>query len=132
MIRILAILFLIFPVIEVYFILKAGQIFGAINTIVALILISIIGAYLAKTQGKQMLLLTQIELQQGRIPSETILDGLAILIGGILLLAPGFVTDIVGLLLLIPITRGLLKLLMKKWFERQIYSGNINIYRKRW
>jgi len=132
MFRILFILLLLFPVIEIYVILKAGQIFGGINTIVVLIFISIFGAYLAKAQGKQILQLTQMELQQGRIPSESILDGLAILIGGLLLLAPGFVTDIFGLLLLIPVTRGILKLSMKKWFEKQIYTGNIDIYRKRW
>ncbi|OEH84467.1 membrane protein FxsA [Desulfuribacillus stibiiarsenatis] len=130
MLRLLTLLFILVPALEIYVIIKVGQIFGAWTTLGFIIFTGFLGAYLAKSQGRQTLLLAQLDLQQGRIPGEAILDGLAILVGGLLLLTPGFVTDVVGFLLLIPTSRGILKLWMRTWFSNILRSGNILIYKK--
>ncbi|WP_017726608.1 FxsA family protein, partial [Halalkalibacterium ligniniphilum] len=68
--------------------------------------------------------LAQLQAQQGQIPSEAIIDGICILVGGIFLLAPGFLTDIIGLFMLIPQTRGTAKALLQKLFHRMIQNGS--------
>lgn len=132
MFRILALLFIVVPAIEIYFIIKVGQIFGAVTTLAIIVLTGFLGAFLAKSQGRQILQLAQLDLQHGRVPSDIILDGLAVLVGGIVLLTPGFITDIFGFLLLIPTTRAMIKVMMRKWFSRLVQRGSINIYTNRW
>ncbi len=132
MLRSFALALLVVSAFEIYLIIKVGQWLGAGVTLLLMILTSLIGAYLLKSQGKQALMLAQLDMQQGRIPGGAILDGLAILLGGVLLVSPGFMTDIVGLLLLLPLTRGIIKLGMQTWFANQIRSGNVHIIRKRW
>ncbi|OEF95583.1 FxsA family protein [Desulfuribacillus alkaliarsenatis] len=131
MFKILALLFIVVPAIEIYLIIKVGQIFGALTTLGIVVLTGFLGAYLAKSQGRQTLMLAQIDLQQGRVPSDLILDGLAILVGGVVLLTPGFVTDIFGFFLLVPTTRGMFKLAMRNWITKMINNGNVHIYTSR-
>ena len=121
----LFILFIILPALELVLIIRVGAQIGALNTLALLIVIGISGAYLARLQGFQTLKNIQKSLDQGTLPTEEMLDGFLILCGGILLVLPGFLSDIIGLIFLLPFTRALLKILFKKKFQKMIYNGEI-------
>lgn len=105
MFMILLALFIIIPLLELWVIIEAGSRIGVIYTILSLILISVAGAALARQQGYRVIARIQSEIQSGNMPSDSLVDGALILAGAILLLTPGFLTDIAGLLLLLPLTR---------------------------
>ena len=116
----LFLLFTIVPALELILIIRVGSEIGALNTLALLILIGGAGAYLTRLQGFQVLRNIQQSLDQGILPTEDMLDGFLILCGGMLLLAPGFITDIIGIFFLIPFTRSLLKIIFKKKFQAAI------------
>jgi UPF0716 protein FxsA len=125
-------LFLIFsvvPVIEIYLLIRVGKIMGALPTVALLLLISFIGAWLVRAQGFAILGNVQRELAAGRIPAASLLDGALVLIGGILLLTPGFFTDLLGLFFLIPVTRGMIKQYLGLWLQKKLSSGQVIIRR---
>lgn len=117
------------PAAEIGILLYAGQTFGVWTTILLIILTGFLGAYLAKQQGLEIIRKTQEQLRRGEMPGDAILDGVSILVGGTLLLTPGFVTDTLGLLLLAPPTRKFFKVLMMKAFRNWINKGNIKVIR---
>jgi UPF0716 protein FxsA len=117
------------PAAEIGILLYAGQTFGVWTTIMLIILTGFLGAYLAKQQGLEIIRKTQEQLRRGEMPGDAILDGVSILVGGTLLLTPGFVTDTLGLLLLAPPTRKFFKILMMKAFRNWINKGNIKVIR---
>jgi UPF0716 protein FxsA len=121
----LFLLFTIVPILELTFIIQVGREIGPLNTIALLIVIGIAGAYLARIQGFQVLRNVQESLEKGIIPTEAMLDGFLILCGGILLLTPGFLTDIIGLVFLIPPTRALLKIFCKKQMKGMAQKGKM-------
>lgn len=108
--------FTLIPVVELYLLIKVGSVIGAFNTILLVILTGASGAYLARLQGLQTMFRVRARLQQGEMPAEDLLDALIILAAGIVLLTPGFLTDIAGLLLLLPVTRRK----FKKWLRRNL------------
>lgn len=120
--RILILLFILVPAAEISLFLLSGKTIGIWPTFLLIVLTGIAGSYLAKKQGLHTLRKVQEQLQYGRIPSTEILDGVCILVGGVLLLSPGFITDIVGLLLLFPPSRVFLQpfllKIFKKWFDK--------------
>ena len=85
------------------------------------------GAYLAKYQGLLTMRKVQEQMNRGIMPGEEMIDGLCILLGGILLLAPGFLTDIMGLLLLLPPTRTMIKPVFRKMFRKKVERNTITI-----
>jgi len=101
----LALLFLVVPFIELFFLIQVGQLVGALWTIAILVIISIIGSWLVKREGLATLRRAQQQMSVGRLPGTELVDGVLILFAGALLLTPGFITDIVGVLLLIPPVR---------------------------
>ena len=114
--------FLIFvglPAIEIFLMIKIGGKIGALNTISLILLTAIVGIYFAKLQGLQTLKSGMINLYQNKIPVYELMSGASIAFAAILLIVPGFFTDFIGFLLLIPITRNILfKFLLKgKKFE---------------
>ena len=117
------------PAAEIGILLYAGQTFGVWTTIMLIILTGFLGAYLAKQQGLEIIRKTQEQLRRGEMPGDAILDGVSILVGGTLLLTPGFITDTLGLLLLAPPTRKFFKVLMMKAFRNWINKGNIKVIR---
>jgi UPF0716 protein FxsA len=125
----LFLLFTIIPIIEVWMLIKIGRVFGALPTVAILIAISMAGAWLARSQGFRAIVAIQKELAAGRLPAAHILDGAFILAGGILLLTPGFFTDVIGLFFLIPASRSLLKLWLGRWLERKLRGGSMVIGR---
>lgn len=105
----LGLLFFLIPIAEIAVLIQAGQIFGTLPTILAMIGLSVAGAWLAKMQGLLVWSRFMSTLAQGRIPSKEISDGALVLFGAALLLTPGFLTDFLGLSLLIPGLRSALK-----------------------
>ena len=109
MIPLLFVLFILVPIAEIYVIIQVGQAIGALWTILLLIADSIIGARLLSWQGRRAWVRFQEALAAGRVPHREVLDGVLIVVGGAFLLTPGFISDVVGLLLLIPPTRALVR-----------------------
>jgi len=120
----LFLLFAIVPVIEVWLIIKVGRVIGPLPTVAILLAISLAGAWLARSQGFRLIAAIRDELAAGRLPAAHILDGAFVLAGGILLLTPGFFTDLVGLALLFPPSRRFLKLWLGIWLENRLRRGN--------
>lgn len=115
MLRTLFILFLLVPLIEIYFLIQVGEELGAGWTIFLVVATAFIGAGLLRIQGLSTMQRAQVSITQGQLPALALLEGLALLISGGLLLTPGFFTDLAGFLLLIPLVRqALLKRLIKK------------------
>ena len=108
--------FTIIPIIEIYLLIEIGSMFGALTAVTLVILTGFFGAFLARLQGLQTLYRILESLREGRMPSGELLDALLIVIAGLVLLTPGFLTDSVGFLLLIPATRNSIKY----WLRRQI------------
>ena len=98
----LLLLFIAVPIIELILLIKVGQQIGALATIVIVILTGIMGASLARREGIQIFSKIRSTLNQGEIPGKEMVEGVLILIGGVLLLTPGFLTDLAGFSLLIP------------------------------
>ena len=95
-------LVLIIPFLEIYLLLKVGGIIGAFPTIFLVVLTAVLGTWLLRQQGFATLQKLQINLQQGKIPAYEMIEGPIILVGGVLLLTPGFITDVIGFACLVP------------------------------
>lgn len=126
--KILIAILLIVPTLEVWALVSAGQAFGWVPTLFTVILTGVVGGWLAKKQGLQVFRMAQNQMKQGQLPGEAILDGIIIFAGGLLLLTPGFFTDILGILCLFPLTRGMMKITLKNWLWKNIQNGKISFY----
>ncbi|MDQ3973884.1 MAG: FxsA family protein, partial [Actinomycetota bacterium] len=102
---ILFLLFLLVPILELAVILRVGQVIGAWWTLAALVSASVAGAALVKREGRGTWRRFRAALDAGHLPAEEVVDGALLLVGGVLMLTPGFITDIVGLLLAAPPSR---------------------------
>ena len=124
----LLVLFVFVPFIELYILIELGSRIGALPTLGIVIVTGIAGAALAKHQGLEVLRRIQAELSYEHMPADALFDGVLVLIGGILLLTPGILTDITGFLLLIPFSRFFVKRYLKDWINKKIQSGQIVYY----
>ncbi len=131
MFRILLILMIVIPAIEIWGLVKAASFIGAWQTVFAVIATGVIGAHLAKREGLKTWLKAQEDLNQMQVPNQAILDGISIFTGGLLLLTPGFFTDTIGLLLILPFSRYFLQKYLKKWLETKLKNGNFYFYYRR-
>jgi len=123
-------LFLLFvgvPLLELFILVQVGQIVGVWPTIGLVVLTGVFGAALARLEGLRTIWKIRGELGHGRLPGGALLDGLAILIGGALLLTPGILTDLVGFSFLLPPTRKILLRRIRKSLEGRLKSGAIRI-----
>ena len=116
----LAAAFVVVPLVEIWAILQVGQLVGPWWTILLLVLDSLLGAWLIKREGGRAWSALRTALQQGRMPAREIADGALILIGGTLMLSPGFVLDIAGILLILPFTRPVARRLLTTVVERRL------------
>ncbi len=126
----LLLLFIGVPLIEVLILIKLGSLFGFWPTIFLVIGTGILGAYLAKLYGLTVWNKIQQDLNAGLMPADKLVDGLLILIGGIVLLTPGLLTDILGFMLLIPFTRSYFKRFAKAKFKDMSEQKTSTIYWK--
>ena len=117
---VLALAFIVVPLVEIWAILQVGQLVGPWWTIVLLVLDSMLGAWLIKREGGRAWTALREALQHGRMPAREIADGALILIGGTLMLSPGFVLDIAGIVLILPFTRPVARRLLTKVVERRL------------
>jgi UPF0716 protein FxsA len=115
--------FVAVPLIEIWTILQVGRVIGPWWTIALLVLDSIIGSWLVRREGGRAWQALQLALQSGRMPARELADGALILIGGTLMLSPGFVTDVVGIVLILPVTRPAARRLLTRVVERRLLSG---------
>jgi len=121
----LLILFVIIPVTELYILIEVGERIGSLTTISIIIFTGILGAYLVKNQGFMILKKIQNDLNDGIMPGDSLIQGAIILTGGILLLTPGFVTDILGFIFLMPVSRNIVKKYLLKWLKGKIEKSNV-------
>ena len=124
-------LFLIFiclPALEIYLLIEVGGQVGALNTVALIFLTAVIGLYFAKYQGLQTLKSGMVNLYQNKIPIYEMMSGASIAIAAFLLIIPGFFTDLIGFLLLVPVTRKILfNLTLRKKTKNDNKSQNKTI-----
>jgi UPF0716 protein FxsA len=120
-------IFILVPLIEVAIFIGAGHTIGVLQTIVLILISGIIGAFLVRTQGAQVIYNIKRSVEQGLLPSNELIDGLFVLIGGALLLTPGFFTDLIGLVMLLPPTRRVLREFGKEYLRRRFKSYIVRI-----
>ncbi|MEE8365176.1 MAG: FxsA family protein [Gammaproteobacteria bacterium] len=120
MFPVVAIIFLIIPIVEVYLLIQVGQVIGALWTIFLVVLTAVIGVWLLKIQGISTLKRAQQKMQSGQTPAREMLEGVGLLLAGAFLLTPGFFTDTVGFLLLFPPIRAWL---VNKFVSNMMISG---------
>ena len=123
---ILLIAFVAVPLAEIYVLIQVGQVIGAWWTIFLLVLDSLIGAWLVKREGGRAWKALTVALQTGRMPARELADGALILVGGTLMLTPGFVTDAVGIALILPITRPAARRLLTTVVARRLVVLNVH------
>ncbi|HBG04697.1 MAG: membrane protein FxsA [Geobacteraceae bacterium GWC2_58_44] len=126
----LFLIFLIVPVIEIYLLIKVGSLIGGLATVATLLLISLLGAYLVRSQGFRIITRIREELSLGRLPAAQLLDGALVFIGGVLLMTPGFFTDFLGIFFLIPTTRSLIKMWLGLWLQSRLARGGFLVKRR--
>lgn len=119
----LFLLFAILPIIEIALLINVGESIGGWNTVAIVIITAFFGAHLVRQQGLTTMMLARQKMQQGQLPGQEMAEGLLLLIAGVLLVTPGFITDIIGFLFALPLTRPALARAMMTQF-----SGNITMH----
>jgi UPF0716 protein FxsA len=116
----LAVLFLAVPLAELYVLIQVGQLIGVLDTLGLLLLVSIVGAWLAKREGIGVLRRMRAQVDAGRVPGTELVDGFLVLLAAALMLTPGFLTDIVAILLLLPPVRAGVRRALRHQIARRI------------
>jgi UPF0716 protein FxsA len=120
----LVLIFILVPIAELYVIIKVGGVIGVLPTLALLLADAVLGSMLLRHQGRAAWIRFNRALAEGRLPHKEVFDGVLVIIGGTLLLTPGFLTDILGLILLIPPTRALVRgILARRLAHRMITSA---------
>lgn len=127
MLKWLALVFIVVPTAELALLIYFGNMIGLLPTLAIILATGIGGAYLARTQGMKAWFDLRRRMETMEAPGNAIIDGLCIFAGGILLLIPGFLTDLVGLFLLFRWTRNLLRPAIQKWIYKKMQNGQIII-----
>ena len=124
----LILLFTVIPLIELYLLIQIGRYLGSFQTIMIVLITGIIGGLLARSQGLSVQRQIRVDLQNGIIPTDSLIDGCFILIAGALLITPGMITDVFGFVLMVPFFRGWLKKRLKDILKRKFESGKFQYY----
>lgn len=131
MFRFLTILFVVVPALEIWGLFTVGKLIGGWQTFALLLLSGFVGAYLAKREGLKVWTNAQRQLSAGQVPTHAIMDGVCIFAGGLMMMAPGFLSDVLGLLLVFPITRPLFRHRLEVWIRRKLANGgSFTFYRR--
>lgn len=126
MFLILAFLFIMIPVVELRILWSLGESIGIMQTLLVVVVTGVAGAHLARSQGVKVINSINNELQSGKMPADSLLSAALVLVGGVLLITPGIMTDAFGLCLLIPPFRSVIAALLKKYFKSHFNIVNIN------
>ncbi|MFP4198444.1 MAG: FxsA family protein [Halanaerobium sp.] len=124
----LLMIFIIIPLIELYFLLEISQFIGVFTTVMIIVFTGAAGVSIAKRQGYQVVNNIRSTLNQGQMPTDDLISALLILIGGVTLLTPGFLTDITGFLLILPGSRDLIAALVKKYFLKYVKENKVEVH----
>jgi UPF0716 protein FxsA len=119
----LVVIFILVPIAELYVIIKVGEAIGLVPTLVLLLADAVLGSMLLRYQGRAAWIRFNRALAEGRLPHKEVFDGVLVIMGGALLLTPGFLTDILGLILLIPPTRALVRAMSARFVRRRLALG---------
>lgn len=122
-------LIILLPVTEIAVLLLSGYLIGVWYTLLLIIVAGALGLLLAKRQGIETWRKAQEQIQQGYMPGNEIIDGICIFIGGIFLVLPGLISDVLGIILLLPFTRNLLKPIVIRLITNRINRGKVTIIR---
>ncbi len=125
----LFLLFTLVPALELYLLIKIGQVIGAFNTILIIIFTGVLGAFYARQQGVRVMTNIHWEMSEGRLPGDELINGAMLLVGGAFLITPGFLTDITGFALIFPLTRDIIKGSVTEFMRKRIERGDVRIYR---
>ncbi len=120
---VLVLAFVVMPVVEIYVLIQVGQVVGGWWTVLLLLLGGVVGSWLVRREGARAWRALQEALRRGAVPGREIADGALVLVGGTLLLTPGFVTDALGVLLVLPLTRPLWRRLLGQAITRRLVTG---------
>ena len=120
------------PLLELWLLVKLGGHYGVGPTLLLVVVTGIAGAWMARTQGVMILLSIQRELAEGRMPAPQMIDGVMILVAGVLLLTPGLITDAAGFLLLVPPVRALIRGWLRRKLERKLREGTVTFSFRQW
>jgi UPF0716 protein FxsA len=118
----LVVAFVVVPLAEIYVLFQVGQLIGVVPTILLLVADSILGTWLIRREGGRAWRALQTALGSGRMPARELADGALILIGGTMMLAPGFVTDVLGIVLILPLTRPVARRLLTAVVARRLVA----------
>ncbi len=121
---VLALLFIVVPVAEIYVLIQIGQVIGAWWTVLLLIADGFLGSYLVKHEGSRAWVALNVAVRQGRMPAKELADGALILVGGTMLMMPGFISDIVGAFCILPFTRPLARRVMTRFAARRLVGAS--------
>ena len=113
-------IFIVVPIAELYVIWQVGEAIGVVPTLLILAADSVIGSLLLKSQGRAVWLRFSETMAAGRVPHREVLDGVLVIFGGAFLITPGFITDVLGILLLLPPTRALMRGLVVRAFRGRV------------
>ena len=124
----LALLFTVVVIAELWLLIKLGQYIGLGYTLLVLLATGVLGVVLAKSQGMIILNNIKRDIREGIMPGVNLINGLCVLIGGILLVVPGILTDIIGFLFIVPVTRNIIRKYILKRIRRMIDAGVTNFF----
>jgi UPF0716 protein FxsA len=124
----LLLMFVVLPILELWLLLKVGAVIGGLAALGLIIATGVLGATLARRQGLAVFQRMQAELQQGRQPTTSMLEGFAILLAGVVLMTPGFLTDVLGLALPVPPSRPAILAGLRHRLEASIRSGRTHVH----
>ncbi len=126
---VLVIAFVVVPLVEIYVLIQVGQVIGPWWTILLLIADSILGGWLIRREGRKAWRALTVALSSGRMPAKELADGALILVGGTLMLTPGFVSDVLGIGLILPLTRPVARRLLTKVVTMRLVAGYADVGR---
>lgn len=124
----LLMIFILIPLIELYFLLEISQFIGVFTTVMIIVFTGAAGVSIARRQGYQVVNNIRSNLNAGKMPTDDLISALLILIGGVTLLTPGFLTDITGFLLILPGSRDLIAALVKKYFVKYVKENKVEVH----
>lgn len=121
---------IVIPAIEVTGFMMVSDWMGIWNTLLLILLTGVIGAIVARYEWKQVWSGAQQQMQSGQMPGRAMIDGMCIMLGGFMLLTPGFFADIIGFTLVFPLTRPIYRHYMLKWLEKKMKDGKTITFRR--
>lgn len=128
MLLILFLLFTVLPATELYLLIQLGGEIGVMETIGIVLITGLLGASLARSQGRQVIGRLEKNVRSGHMPPEDLIQAFLIVFGGVLLVTPGIITDVIGFLMIIPGSRTLFSIWLKKAFKNGVKMGKIQFH----